>query len=152
MGWGFSRTQDVGASGGRHPFSLLEVRIAEMWGWGLCPLAAEHQSASRLPLRGHHGVGSDQHIPESGKNLSHPLPWSLLGTSVSYSSQEWGGGFSREPCRDTLLTEDSLRTYPAADSITPERVHSCLSRDTAGSLRIIPHCRAFWDRRGRVFM
>lgn len=34
MGWGFSRTQDVGASGGRHPFSLLEVRIAEMWGWG----------------------------------------------------------------------------------------------------------------------
>lgn len=26
--------QDVGASGGRHPFSQLEVRTTEMWGWG----------------------------------------------------------------------------------------------------------------------
>lgn len=26
--------QDVGASGGRHPLSLLEVTVAETWGWG----------------------------------------------------------------------------------------------------------------------
>ena len=31
---GFSRKQDAGASGERHPPGLLEVTAADTWGWG----------------------------------------------------------------------------------------------------------------------
>ena len=31
---GFSRKQDAGASGERHPLGLLEVTAADTWGWG----------------------------------------------------------------------------------------------------------------------
>lgn len=39
---GFNRVQDVGASGGRHPPSLLEVTVDETWGWGADRMLPPH--------------------------------------------------------------------------------------------------------------
>lgn len=39
---GFSRMQDVGTSGGRHPLGMLEVMVAETWGWGADRMLLPH--------------------------------------------------------------------------------------------------------------
>lgn len=49
---GFSRVQDVGASGGRHPPSLLEVMVTEMWGWGADRMLLPHDWEELGSLRG----------------------------------------------------------------------------------------------------
>lgn len=62
MDWGFSRMQDVGASGDRHPFSLLEVRTTERGGG--------EQDASAMWLEGAVLLGKVQ----NSRCCDSPLP------------------------------------------------------------------------------
>ena len=80
---GFIRKQEAGSSGGRHPLRLLDVTVAEAWGWG------RQDSPARMMGRRWESTGRGENLA-----FSHLPPCSMLGPPapspcVSHLSSVW---------------------------------------------------------------